>query len=302
MDNSAKELFQEICDELDIKCTLLSKDWVYMLEKNGKIRFFVGYKSGINDYAVGKILDDKYALYCVLRDKKLPVCEYNIVYNENIKGDYAVGCNSVSYVKEYFYQQHQDIIMKPNKGTCGVDVFRVRDINQLEKVYYQLTQKHDSICISPFYLVQNEYRFIVLDGKVRVSFQKNKPVVYGDGVHSIKELLMAFNYDYFQNKLDNSIYDRVLDKNEEFEYNWKFNLSQGATSSLITDSNLYQELEKIAIKAATSIGLRFGSVDIIVTEDKKALVLEMNSGVMLYSKTKPLYREVLLKLFDDKRD
>ena len=103
------------------------------------------------------------------------------------------------------------------------------------------------------------------------------------------------------------MYDRVLNNNEEFEYNWKFNLSQGAVASEITDRDLYNKLEKIAIDSAKNVGLKFGSVDIIVTEDNQALILEMNSGVMLenyieqfsdgYSKAKELYKEVIIEMF-----
>jgi glutathione synthase/RimK-type ligase-like ATP-grasp enzyme len=75
-------------------------------------------------------------------------------------------------------------------------------------------------------------------------------------------------------------------------------LTQGSIASLITDSFLKEELERIALKAANSIGLRFGSVDIIVTENDEHLILEMNSGVMLYEKIKPLYKEVILKMFN----
>ena len=39
MDESTKKMFIDICNELDIKCIILSKDWVFMLEKNNITRF-----------------------------------------------------------------------------------------------------------------------------------------------------------------------------------------------------------------------------------------------------------------------
>ena len=300
MDNATKQMFLDICKELGIKCTLLSKDWVFMLEKDGVTRFFVGSKSGLNDHALGKIIDDKYALYDVLREKGLPVAEYEIVYSENVHEDYAIGCNTFDYVLDYYNQHNQDIVLKPNNGTCGVDVYRVNSISELDKVYHQLTSKYHSINMGPYYHIQNEYRFIVLDGEIRSAYQKNRPIVYGNGKDSIRELLISFNQDFFENILEDSIYDKVLNVGEEFEYTWKYNLTQGSIASLITDSHLKEELEKIALEAANSIGLRFGSVDIIVTKDGEKLILEMNSGVMLYEKIKPLYKEVLLKMFEKK--
>ncbi len=307
MENTVKRLFKDISNELGIKCTMLSKDWIFMLERNGVTRFFAGYKSALNDHAVGMVIDDKYALYDVLKEKNLPVSEYNIVYGERVTEDYAKGCNNFLYVKDYFYKNNSDVVLKPNDGTCGRDVYRVRDVNQLEELYNRLTNKYFSINMGPFYHIKNEYRFIVLDGKVRIAYKKNKPVIYGDGISTIRDLLIRFNSKYFSNKLNDPIYDRVLNNGEEYEYNWKFNLSQGALASEITNKDLYNELESIALNAAKNVGLRFGSVDIIVTDDGKALILEMNSGVMLenyieqfsegYKVAKELYKDVIKEMF-----
>ena len=307
VENNVKKMFKDICNELGVKCSLLSKDWIFMLEKDGVTRFLAGYKSALNDHAVGMVLDDKYALYDVLKEKKLPVAEYNIVYGENVKEDYAVGCNNMEYVKELFSRYHQDVVIKPNDGTCGRDVYRVRDIKELKELYDGLTKKYYSINIGPFYNIENEYRFVVYNGKVRIAYKKNKPLVIGDGNSTIRELLIKFNERFFMNKLEDAKYDRVLGKGEEFEYNWKFNLSQGAVASEITDKELYNKLSAIALDASSIVGLKFGSADIIYTKSGEALILEMNSGVMLenyieqfddgYEKAKELYKDVIKEMF-----
>ena len=300
-------MFKEISDELGIKCTLLSKDWIFMLEKNGVTKFFAGYKSALNDHAVGMVIDDKYALYDVLKDKNKPVSEYNIVYGERVQEDYAVWCNNFEYVRKYFYDHNQDIVLKPNAGTCGRDVYRVRDVTELEELYNRLTKRYFSINMGPYYHIVNEYRFIVYNGDVRIAYKKNKPVVYGDGNSTLRQLLVKFNRGYFVGKLNDSMYDRALNNGEEFEYNWKFNLSQGAVASEITDEDLYNTLKGIALDASKAIGLKLGSIDIIYTEKGEALILEMNSGVMLenyieqfsdgYNNAKALYKDVIEEMF-----
>ncbi len=246
-------------------------------------------------------------MYEVLNEKRLPVWEYNLVYGERITDDYAQGCNSFSYVKDYFLNHKCDIVLKPNDGTCGRDVYRVQDLNNLERLYDKLTKKYFSINMGPFYNIKNEYRFILLNNEVKMSYCKNKPFVYGDGKRTIRELLIDFNENFFRNRLNDSKYDRVLQPDEIFEYNWKFNLSQGAVASRIENEELYNKLKKIALDASSAVGMSFGSVDIIVTEDNNVLILEMNSGVMVdnyieqfidgYDKAKELYKDVIIEMF-----
>ena len=307
MESTIRKIFKEIFDELNIKCTVLSKDWIFMLEKDNKTRFLAGYKSSLNDHALGSVVDDKYALFDVLKAKGIPVAEYNIVYGENNTNDYAIGCNSFDCVKDYFLSHNKEIVMKPNNGTCGHDVYKINDINKLMNIYYKLTKRYFSINVGPFYHIKNEYRFVVLNDEIRIAYKKNKPVVYGDGKKTIRELLCDFNYHFFKDRLNNEKFDQVLKKGEEFEYNWKFNLSQGSIASPIDDKELYNSLSKLALDTAKEIGLKFGSVDIIYTEDNEALILEMNSGVMVdnyleqfkdkYDEVKAIYREVIEEMF-----
>ena len=135
------------------------------------------------------------------------------------------------------------------------------------------------------------------------------PIVTGDGNKSIRQLLLEFNYDYFVDKLEDSKYDIVLPKNKTFEYNWKFNLSQGSIAKKLNDKLLQDKLIKIAEQVCKEINLKFGSVDIIETTNNELLVLEVNSGVMLenyvrlnpneYTLVKDIYREAILNLFKD---
>ena len=56
-------IVKEICDELNIKMTITSKDWMTILEKDNQKRFLLGTKFDLNSYALGSIFDDKYATY-----------------------------------------------------------------------------------------------------------------------------------------------------------------------------------------------------------------------------------------------
>lgn len=149
----------------------------------------------------------------------------------------------------------------------------------------------------------------MLDGENKLLYAKYLPIVTGDGNKTIRQLLLEFNYDYFINKLEDAKYDKVLAKNENFKYNWKFNLSQGSIAKRLDDELLADKLVKLAKQVCDEINLKFGSIDMIQTANNDLFVLEVNSGVMLenyirlnpneYVTAKNIYRSAIEKLFND---
>ncbi len=309
MGQTIKKIIEDICLENNIKIHLLSKNWVIVLEKDGKTRFIRGYKFDSNLHGIGLIVDDKYALYEVLKYKNIPVAEHKIVYDKNNNLDYAIGCNTYEYVKNFFLMNNNHIVIKANNGTCGRNVYNVTDINEIEYLLNDIFNKNYSISICPFYNIEHEYRVIVLNGEVKLIYAKYLPIVVGDGIKTIKQLLIEFNYEYFFDRLQDEKYNVVLNKGEIYQYNWKYNLSQGSIAKKLTDENLINILANMAKKVANEINLGFGSIDIIETTDNKFLVLEINSGVMLenyvrlnpddYLLVKDIYNEAINNLFID---
>lgn len=310
MKNEFHEIIKEICDEENINFSLLSKDWVIKLEKNNKVRFIAGYKFGVNDHSLGEVLDDKYATYEVLTSLNIPIIKHKIVFNSNNQNEYAIGSNSQEIIREFFEEHDNNIVIKANEGTCGNEVFHVTILENLTFYTDKLFKKNFSISICPFYDIITEYRAIVVDGEVELLYGKVKPVVFGDGIHSLKELLQAFNLNYFSNpeKLAKIDADYVPKKDEMFEYNWQFNLSGGASITMKIDEGTIDNVEKLAIDTAKKLNIRFGSVDIIKTVDEKYLVLEINSGVMMKNFVnihkdgrniaKNIYKKVIKKMFE----
>lgn len=307
MNKSFKELIQEICNEENIKCNFLSKNWVIMLEKNNLTKFICGYKFDLNSHGIGQIADDKYALFEVLDSKKIPVTQHKIVYNPTNNFDYAIGCNSYDYVKNFFKENNNHIVIKANIGSCGRNVYQVTSEDEIDLTLEKLFKTYSSVSICPFYKIKREYRLLMLDGNIELLYGKYLPLVYGDGIKSIRQLLLDFNYNYFVDKLDDPKYDNILNKDEEFLYNWKFNLSQGSIAKKVHDRTLIQKLETLAKKICKEINLQFGSIDIIQTDSDELLVLEINSGVMIenylmqypedYEVVKNIYRKAINRMF-----
>ena len=306
--NYFPRIIKEICNELDINYEFLSKDWIIKLSKDEKIRFISGYKFDLLNHANGICFDDKYATYEVLNSIGVSTVKHDIIYRATNKNSYATDCKGLEYLIELFNKYKRNIVLKVNNGTCGIDVYHITSINDLKDKYNLLISKNYSLSVCPFYEIENEYRAIILNGEVKLLYKKIKPVVTGDSIKTIKELLMDFNNEYFKN-YDDDNKDDVLPLNETFEYDWKFNLSKGAISSLDIDYNDKENIDNIIKLLKPIINDGFCSVDIIKTKDSNFYVMEINSGVMMqnfikqnengYMIAKLIYKEAIIEMFNN---
>lgn len=269
--NHMQSIVRDICSENNIEYRLVSKDWIMILKYKNKIRYIVGYKFDLNNHAVGQICDDKYALYDVLKQFHIPVAEHHILFKKYDKDEV------LKYAKKYEY----NLVVKSNSGTCGNDMFHTLEKKDLFISIDKLFEKHDSISISPYYEIKNEYRTIILNDKVELVYGKRKPIVIGNGKNTIYELLCEFNEHYFKDLNKNQDLERILKDNELYEFNWQFNLSKGSIPFFIKDKDLEEKLKEIALQTAKVLNLNFASIDMIELETGQLLVLEANSGIMM---------------------
>ena len=296
--NDMQKLLKEICDEEQIQFNLVSKNWIMILEKDNKTRYIAGYKFGLNNHALGLVCDDKYALYDVLCQLNLPVAEYYIVFHNYDKNK----------IKEYAKKYNNHIVVKVNEGTCGNDMYQVHTEKELFERIDELLIKSYSISLSPFYEIKNEYRSIIFNNQIELFYGKKRPIVVGNGINTIYELLCDFNPHYFKKIKDHTNLDQILEKGQVYEYGWQHNLSKGAIPFDPEENEIKEKVQALALKVAKKLELKFASVDIIELQNGDIMVLEVNSGVMMenYAKimnngretVKEIYRKAILSLFE----
>lgn len=279
--DSFQKIINDSCKELGINMKVVSKGWVILLEKDKKIRFIVGQKFDLNGHGVGLIMDDKYAMFEVLKEKNIPTIEYQILYRPTIQKEYAKNCNHYEIAEKYFEEHDNNIVIKPNCGLSGHDVYHVTEKGKIKFYLDKVFQNNEALSLCPFYEIKAEYRLIVLDNECLLMYGKRKALVYGDGKKTIRELLQEFNPYYFRNNLFDSFYDCVLPVGEKYEYSWKFNLAEGAIPFSVVDKDLQKQLLNVLQKITSQIYLGFCSVDIVETFSHEFLIMELNSGVSL---------------------
>lgn len=303
------KIIKEICAEESIRLTSYSFDWIFQLEKNGKIRYILGYQFGLNSASVNSICCDKAAASEIMTAHGIPNIEHLLFASpdeQKFVGKTGCWAQLIALLKE-----KGTLVIKPNDGTGGDRVFKVSSVCELETAVHKIFEKSAYLAASPYYDIANEYRTIILDGAARLVYVKRRPHLTGDGMSTVAELMIrhlsgnaAINAEEI--RLPGRA-DRVPEMGEQVLLGWKHNLGLGARAELVTSGPLRSKIERIVAEVAGSLGVRFASVDIAETTEGMK-VLEINSGVMMenfagqdaesYATAKAIYRDAILKMFE----
>ena len=278
------DLIEEICEEKHIICESLSYGRILKLQKTNKTRFIIGINFDLNTKSVSMILNDKYATYEVLRSFDIPIIEHQILFTSNSR--FCDWLGTFEKALWIFHAYHDDVVIKPNKGSEGNGVFHCTDSVTLEKKLFLLLKEHFSVSICPFYRIKTEYRIFYLDGKIEFMYSKVKPVLIWDGLSNVEELLKQFNQHFpnkaiFRENLEINDLNYIPQRGEKYEFSWKFNLSGGAQVNLEVSDFARENIEKIVHKVATCLNVRFVTIDIIQDENDQFFVMEINGNVCL---------------------
>lgn len=165
-------LLCKICQEEGIEIQFLSTNWLKCLTKNGTKHYIIGHKYDINPSAASLIADDKAATYEVLREAKIPAAEHKLLYAFSNHNSYTLGRNNLSYLRNYFDANGGDIVIKPNCGTRGRNTFHITTPEQLGPALIDVFNNNSVAALCPFYKIRYEYRTILLDNEVRLSYKK----------------------------------------------------------------------------------------------------------------------------------
>jgi glutathione synthase/RimK-type ligase-like ATP-grasp enzyme len=289
MKNSRREItryLRRFADENGISITALSDDWIFVLER-GAIRHVVfGYDLGLNPSTAHRIANDKAATFEILAAEKVPALPHVVFmhprYAEHLSYD-----GNWTRMLATFEEWRRDTVVKPNEGTGGLQVSRVRTNFELERAVQSILSDERSVAMSPYMTIDREIRLFVLNGEAVLGYEKKVPAVTGDGSSTLAHLIArqtgsgikARNFgDLNSIPLD---LGRIPAAGEHVLLHWKHNLSQGARAEFLTLS-LHGAAVALAVQAARCIGLRFCTVDLIETGGA-LMVLEVNSGVMMES-------------------
>ena len=298
------KLLKELCAEQNIEITSFSGDWIFQLNKDGKIMLILGYKFPNNDAALEQICDDKCALSDVLQHNGIPCVPHH--YFMRPDNTWFAGTRGEWADMAALLEKYGTAVCKVNSGSGGTNVYKARNMRELEAAVTKIFSVSNSLAIAPYINIQNEFRCIICDGEVRLIYRKLRPFVVGDGVRSAAELIAAKTFAKLETD-DNLDLAVVPAAGEKFEISWKHNIGRGASPEVVTDPTLTEPLCAFASSVAKKLNVRFASID-VVNDGEGLRVLEINSGVMMegfaasspenYATAKRLYTDAVLSYFN----
>ncbi|WP_339736777.1 glutamate ligase [uncultured Sunxiuqinia sp.] len=209
---------------------------------------------------------------------------------------------------DFAYEQLQDVrfpaVVKPVDTDHGIAVStNLQNHNELLEAIKNAFL-HSNRVIVEEYFTGREYRFLVIDDKVRAIAYREPANVTGDGQSTIRQLIEQKNAgrgtDYRHPLLKIIIDEEVLRHLKAFELTAESILPQGEKIYLRKNSNLstggdsidvtdempvyYRE---VAVKSAQAAGLKLAGIDIIINDllappsPDNYIVVELNAPAML---------------------
>ncbi|WP_321289439.1 glutamate ligase [uncultured Sunxiuqinia sp.] len=195
-------------------------------------------------------------------------------------------------------------VVKPADTDHGIAVStKIQNNEDLIQAISAAFSYSDRVIVEEYFKGQ-EYRFLVIDEKVRAIAYRVPANVTGDGQSSIKQLIdqknkgrgTDYRHPLLKITIDEEVYrhlkalsltpESVLKDGEKIYLRNNSNLSTGGDSIDVTDHmpDFYKE---VAVQSAQAVGLNIAGIDIIIGDMKRTpstenyIVVELNAPAML---------------------
>jgi cyanophycin synthetase len=191
------------------------------------------------------------------------------------------------------------VIVKPVKGQKGRDISdKITSLSEIAPAFNAAHVSGNDVLVEK-YIEGDDYRLLVIDGKFHSALLRRPPVIVGDGVSTISELIDQMNKDPYRDrfrgfpvKIDDEISARlsqagvttedVLDQGREIVLRLRANVSTGGTPRDVT-TQVHPEVRAMAERAAKAVQLTVAGIDYLTTDiesspvDTGGVIIEVNA-------------------------
>jgi len=296
------------CAEHAIALDIRAGGWLLVLGRPAGRHLIFGYDLGLNSAVAHRLACDKAGTADLLALSGVAAVPHAFFIAPAFSGSAEPPWPAMF---EMLAAHPDGLVVKPNEGTSGRFVTRASRRDQLMDAVSSLFAADLSVAISPFLDIQDEVRVVLLDGVPLLVYRKERARVVGDGTQSLRELALAAvapeRRDRVLARLQAEVsaaeLAAVVPAGERRLLDWRHNLEAGARPVLLESGPAREACVALAATAATTIGIRFASVDVVQVNGGWQ-VLEINSGMMMEelgkyhpSRVDTVYRAALDTIF-----
>ena len=273
------------CAKRGLRLEIRDGGWLLSLEDATRRHLIFGYDLGLNSAVAHRIACNKAATAGLLTASGVPAVPHAFFLAPAVTGAAEPAWTAILELLE---AHPHGVVVKPNEGTSGRAVRRAASPAELKDAVTHIFKTGASVAIAPLLEIADEVRVIMLDDVPLIVYRKQRPVVTGDGVHSLRELALAIApaqqhpqlLRRLADEFDVSALHAVIPPGEQSLLSWRHNLEFGAQPVLLTDGPVRETCTALARKAARVIDIRYASVDVVMAGGHWQ-VLEINSGVKM---------------------
>lgn len=269
------DIFAEKAKKLGYSVEEFSADRkVYRISKNGKSFMTLGKYFPLNPVTSHELAKRKDLTKQILKDAGIPTPPGILT------GEWSVVEASLTKGLLKF-----PLVVKPDTSSLGKMVTaKINDVETLRAAFDLVKKEYEKVLIEDYFR-GDDFRFLVLDGRVVTVAKRVLPFVTGDGVSKISGLIpenLRIGREV-KRCLNDQGFDlnSIPDKSQKVILRMNANVHTGAIVENVTET-ADGYFKKIAVQAAGLLHMRFAGVDIIaedISDNKsKFVVTEINSS------------------------
>jgi len=168
---SPRDFIKEICQEEGIHFESLSQDYIARLTKGDATRHVLWSNWDINHAAADRVACDKCACYTVLDHCDVQAIPHHLLKHPFRRQGWTGEKGTWTQALGYFDSYNQKVVLKPNLGTNGQNIYYCDTLQTLEAAAHAIFETSPDIALSPFYKIKTEYRVFYVNDDC--------PLVYG---------------------------------------------------------------------------------------------------------------------------
>ncbi len=251
--NKTTTIVKKVCDEFGFNSEFIDEANVILrvnFEDRGEGReshLFIANNSGLNDEAVRKICGDKFYTYLLLRDEVNQPSTFSFIDPgaEDIYEDYGNFDSNKEIIDKIQENHGFPILVKANSLSRGINIFKCNNYEQVasavENIFNKNSKNYDHVLVSQDYIYsQKEYRVLVYDQKIMFMYQKDN--INGSFVGNLSPL------------------------------HW-----ENSKAVLVSDQDLWNEVQEFIKPIFSKFSLKYGGLDIIRDKNGELFLIEINT-------------------------